>query len=302
MGNLTYLTYRKTGQRRHPRRRATQGFSLPELLVVIGIIALLLALLMPALSAAREQGKRAKCAANLMQIGLAAQMHVNEHRGYLPTAGWQWDAVGDVADPAGLEDAGEHRYDYYLDEGTKRPLPVTAALGHYLGAEVRGDSRAHVEQDLQAEALREHFRCPSQAEERWGVTQRGDGPDGSWVAPLECSSYAFNEALLGRCEDPPERRRSRGLLAEARSPSHLLLAMDGRPRTSVNRFLLVFNVAGHDTLYDFSVQTVSPAGELFDYGRHGMSANVLFADGHVELVGLGPGPMKQVGVSPAAAW
>jgi prepilin-type processing-associated H-X9-DG protein/prepilin-type N-terminal cleavage/methylation domain-containing protein len=283
-------------------RTATRGFSLTELLVVIGIAALLLALLMPALSAAREQAKRAKCAANLLQIGLAAQLHVNEHRGYLPTAGWQWDAVNDVADPAGLEDASEQRYTYYIDNGVKRPLPVTAALGHYLGADVRCDSRAHLEQDLQGESLRQHFRCPSQVDERWGVTQRGDGDDGAWVAPLECSGYVFNEALLGRCEDPPARHRSRGLLSEVRSPSRALLAMDGRPRTSVNRFLLVFNVAQNDTLYDFSVQTISPAGELFDYGRHGMKANVLFVDGHVELVGLTPGAMKQVGVSPAVGW
>jgi prepilin-type processing-associated H-X9-DG protein len=76
--------------------------------------------------------------------------------------------------------------------------------------------------------------------------------------------------------------------------------MDGRPRDSTNRFLLVFNVGQTDTLFDFSVQTVSPPGELFDYGRHSMRANAVFVDGHVELIGLGPSAMKEIAVSPGA--
>ena len=280
-----------------PSRKTSSGFSLVELLIVIGIITILVSLLLPAVAKVREHANRVKCAANLRQIGLAAQMHAIEHVGYLPTAGWQWDATNGIADPVGLDDAAEKKYMYYLDGPTKRPLPITAALGHYLGIPVRTDSRAHLEADLQSESLRKCFRCPSQTDERWGVTQRGDGDEGSWIAPLECSSYAFNEAILGRIETPPERRRARGLQIKAQATSLVLLAMDGRPRDSGNRFLLVFNLAQNDTLYDFSVQTVSPAGELFDYARHAMKANALFLDGHVEMIGLGPQAMKQVWVS-----
>ena len=60
------------------------GFSLVELLVVIGIIALLIGMLMPALSAARERASRTKCLANLRTLGQAMVMYANESRGWLP--------------------------------------------------------------------------------------------------------------------------------------------------------------------------------------------------------------------------
>ena len=60
------------------------AFTLVELLVVIGIIALLIAILMPALSNARRGATRLQCSSNMRQIGLALQMYVNEFNGKYP--------------------------------------------------------------------------------------------------------------------------------------------------------------------------------------------------------------------------
>lgn len=68
--------------------RRQRGFTLVELLVVIGIIALLISILLPALSKAKKQANTVKCLANMKQFGNAFVQYANDWKGVMPFSGW----------------------------------------------------------------------------------------------------------------------------------------------------------------------------------------------------------------------
>src|SRR5689334_11658293 len=68
--------------------RKPRAFTLVELLVVIGIIALLISILLPALSKARRAANTIKCAANLRTIVQGVQLYAAQWKGSIPGSGW----------------------------------------------------------------------------------------------------------------------------------------------------------------------------------------------------------------------
>lgn len=81
------------------RHRSHHGFTLVELLVVISIIAVLLSILTPTLSATRESARRVICLNNLRSLGIAVQMYRDDHDGSLPYANYQYSLSLGWTDP-----------------------------------------------------------------------------------------------------------------------------------------------------------------------------------------------------------
>lgn len=80
-------------------RRA--AFTLIELLVTIGIIAVLMGIMIPALAGAREQARATRCGVNLSQLGVAMTMYIPEHKGWLPQV--RADFQGNVYPPGSTQ-------------------------------------------------------------------------------------------------------------------------------------------------------------------------------------------------------
>ena len=85
-------------------RRSQQGFTLVELLVVIGIIALLISILLPALNAAKERANRVKCASNLRQVGQGLMLYANDNKGAYPRVRYKLNgALKAFTNPAAVD-------------------------------------------------------------------------------------------------------------------------------------------------------------------------------------------------------
>jgi prepilin-type N-terminal cleavage/methylation domain-containing protein len=118
-------------------RRA--GFTLVELLVVIAIIGVLVALLLPAIQAAREAARKSQCTNQLKQLAIGGLNHEGIKRFY-PTGGWGWSWVGDADRGFGQNQPGGWIYNImpFIEETAKHDLPKDGKPNEHTDPQLEG--------------------------------------------------------------------------------------------------------------------------------------------------------------------
>ena len=279
------------------------AFTLVELLVVIGVIAVLVGILLPALAAARRSAYSVKCLNTLRQVATGAMIHANQHKGFYPLAG-HLQTPG--ARPADVRDPERVRYTYYEPPGGAYVIAsFHGAIGWIFGNRGGLDEftfNAQVAAENDPEGFLRMFYCPSDL-------SRPQEMPYAWVHYAAGfnwylrQSYVVNEAFVG-WDDAKDRRR--GNVNRISKPSEVFLAMDGRPGAPARRvgnmsFATIINktALGPVTLAD-ALQGNARAGdpENFDPKRHRTRVNICFLDGHAESLPIEVGKLRAVLILP----
>jgi prepilin-type processing-associated H-X9-DG protein/prepilin-type N-terminal cleavage/methylation domain-containing protein len=294
--------------------RSRHAFTLVELLVVIGIIALLIGILLPTLNRARQAASRTACAAKLHQIVLAAELHRSDHAGYYPLVG----VLPGFTPDANLNDEYARNYDYFSYAGAVAPrelAPITDSLAtemNFKAQMLSPTNSAGVAYAQDPTYFIRNFLCPSQASSVENVIN-GQAPEnfclyaasealGSAIFK-EAQSYIYNEAVLGFNDS---LGRLRGHAGQVHQPAMTMFAADGlhgrlAAETSSCALFTLYNnhAAPPITMGDaLSGNPLANDPACFDLPRHQGRINIAFCDGHVETRTISVNDLKAVFLLP----
>ncbi|MEM8874752.1 MAG: prepilin-type N-terminal cleavage/methylation domain-containing protein [Planctomycetota bacterium] len=246
-------------------QRGRQAFTLVELLVVIGIIALLIAILLPSLQAARNASKSVKCLSNMRQLAIAHTMYVSENGGYFVQPGLGHSGASTAAptlfDPAQStvpDDGTGHADEQGAWINTMRPYFTTTVL----------------------------LRSPLDFSPHWegeGLPVREDDGEPVWRR----TSYGINTYLTGLVTDEsgaPLYRRITQVKQSSATVHFLIMAYTGAFAAADHPHSESWGVPGFEDGAPFNaskeIQMNAHGGEVGDWQARSAYS---FVDGHAEV-------------------
>ena len=229
-------------------RRRASAFTLVELLVVIGIIALLVSILLPTLNRARQSAQQIKCASNLRQIGLAVTMYANETKGYFP---------------------------YPTTTQGEQQLWFTAIDKYLISLPIAGRNPGNPNAATPQRTYHEYKQCVVWEDFTGQVNAGGTQHAGKESA----KTYKMNSHLRRRWPT-----RSHAKVTQVRKPTEFVLVGDAHSLdVTGDHPNPTQNIKESN---DLSFEVGDPDDQAGPAIRHKGGANILFVDGHVELIKL----------------
>lgn len=277
------------------KNKPRNAFTLLELLVVIGILALLIGILAPTLSRARRQAKANACLQTIKHLGTGFALYLTENRDQFPPMRLRyWRPADAVENPTNRYvnewNCREPRWQWFIKLDSGPPITPTARMREKTGG--FGDDGEGRPNDKGGQTYTgDAYLCPSL-------------DDPTWARDMRNGAYGYNYQYLGnsRQEKDPKRWDNFSVgLHLVKSPGGTVLLADSRgggskkhgvhsytldpPRLAVERNAIRFGPnsadATKDNLDPDPLLAFSPA-EM----RHDGKANVIFADTHGEAKSL----------------